>query len=68
MKPTIAAHFLKSPGWEPGGAGDAVRSHGTQPAAIKRCWGGMQLGTCAAALMDAVSPLHKKSFDEPKAL
>lgn len=42
--------------------------HGTPLATVKKCWRETHPGTCAATLMDVVSPLHKKSFDEPKAL
>lgn len=42
--------------------------HGTPLATVKKRWRETHPGTCAATLMDVVSPLHKKSFDEPKAL
>lgn len=47
---------------------ETLSRHGTPLAAVKKCWRETHPGTCAGTLMDVVSPLHKKSFDEPKAL
>lgn len=60
--------FSKTPRSESGWAGDTEQGKGTQLRTVKKYRREIHSWTCATSLMDVMSSLYKKSFDDLRAL